>query len=120
MTGRLLYDPDCGFCTASAHWLQGLGLDATVEPMTPALLSELGVDAERAAREIPFVADNGTVSHGARAIGLALTSGPAWCRPVGWLLVHPPVRWLADPAYRLVARYRHRLPGGTGACRLNP
>jgi predicted DCC family thiol-disulfide oxidoreductase YuxK len=28
------------------------------------------------------------------------------------------VRPLADAVYRVVARYRHRLPGGTPACRM--
>ncbi|NBR22590.1 MAG: hypothetical protein EBU08_02135 [Micrococcales bacterium] len=28
------------------------------------------------------------------------------------------LRWFAAPTYRLVAKYRHKLPGGTPACKL--
>ncbi|GHF18137.1 hypothetical protein GCM10011600_18840 [Pseudolysinimonas yzui] len=42
-------------------------------------------------------------------------------RTVGWrflghLLVTPPFSWAAAMAYALIARFRHRLPGGTPAC----
>lgn len=119
MAGRLLYDPDCGFCTRCATWLDGRGLRASIEPMTPALLQELGIDAERAGREIPFVADDGSITHGAAAVGRALATGPQPLRTLGLLLSHAPARWLANPVYRWVAAHRHELPGGTAACRLD-
>lgn len=118
MTGRLLYDPDCGFCTRCAAWLEGRGLHASVEPITPEMLQASGIDEERALREIPFVSDDGTVTHGAAAIGRALATGPQPLRTVGLLLCHAPVRWLANPVYRWVATHRHELPGGTAACRM--
>ena len=48
---------------------------------------------------------------------LLRTSHRAW-RLIGRLLQLPPVRALAWPGYRWVARNRHRLPGGTAACAL--
>ena len=48
---------------------------------------------------------------------LLRTSHRGW-RLVGWLLRRRPVRALAWPGYRWVARNRHRLPGGTAACAL--
>jgi predicted DCC family thiol-disulfide oxidoreductase YuxK len=44
-------------------------------------------------------------------------------RDLGWrlagtVLAVPPVRALAWPVYRWVARHRHQLPGGTAACEL--
>jgi predicted DCC family thiol-disulfide oxidoreductase YuxK len=38
---------------------------------------------------------------------------------LGWLLLVPPVSWLAIPVYALVARYRYRMPGSTDACRID-
>lgn len=116
----LLYDPDCGFCTASAAWLGRRRLGAAIEPMRGAVLAALGVDAERGAREIPFVEASGRVSYGHAAIGRALaTGGPGW-RLAGWLLLHPPTSWLARAGYAAIARNRHRLPGSSAACRLDP
>ncbi len=118
----LLYDADCGFCTASAGWLGRRSLRTAISPLHRADLAALGVDADRARREIPFVeaGESGTrVSYGHIAIGRGLsTGGPGW-RLAGWLLLHPPVSWLARPAYALVARNRHRLPGSTAACRID-
>ena len=34
--------------------------------------------------------------------------------------IQPPLRWLAPYLYRLIARNRHRLPGGTPACAIRP
>lgn len=119
----LLYDADCGFCAASARWLRRLRLGASIRPLQRADLAALGVDAERARRQIPFVEPSSSavrVSYGHVAVGRALaTGGPGW-RLAGWLLLHPPVSWLARPAYALVARNRYRLPGSTAACRIEP
>lgn len=117
----LLYDADCGFCTASANWLGRRGLRAAIEPLQRADLQTLGVDAERARREIPFVdaADPARVSYGHLAVARALaTGGPVW-RLVGRLLQHPWLSWAARAGYALVARNRHRLPGSTTRCRLD-
>ena len=86
----LLYDADCGFCTASAGWLGRRSLRTAISPLHRADLAALGVDADRARREIPFVeaGESGTrVSYGHIAIGRALsTGGPGW-RLAGWLLL---------------------------------
>jgi hypothetical protein len=37
-------------------------------------------------------------------------------RPVGALILLPPISWLAAGVYRLIANNRYRLPGGTPAC----
>ncbi len=80
-------------------------------------LPALSVDAARAAREIPAVLADGRVVYGARAIGEAMRFGPPWLRAAGWLM-RGPLAWPAALVYRVVARFRHRLPGGTGECRL--
>ncbi|MGL4339972.1 MAG: thiol-disulfide oxidoreductase DCC family protein [Rhodoglobus sp.] len=43
----------------------------------------------------------------------------AW-RFAGRLLATPPVSWLAATGYHLIAKNRHRLPGGTPACAMPP
>ena len=113
---HLLYDADCGFCSRSASWLAAWGVPG-VRSMQSVDLPSLGVDAARAGREIPAVLADGRVVYGARAIGEALRFGPLWLRVAGWL-VRGPLAWPAALVYRVVARFRHRLPGGTGECRL--
>ncbi|MBK8460695.1 MAG: DUF393 domain-containing protein [Micropruina sp.] len=117
-SGTLLYDADCGFCTRSAGWFRVLAPGVGVEAMTANRLAELGVDPERASREIPFVGE--AISYGAEAIGRALAAGRWPWRGIGLLIAQPPVLWVARPIYRLVAKNRHRLPGGQAECRLDP
>jgi hypothetical protein len=52
------------------------------------------------------------------AIAKALMAGGRRRQLLGRALLIPPVSWMARPAYWLVARYRHRMPGATDACRL--
>lgn len=116
--GRLLYDPDCGFCTAAANRIRPWCGRNVVVPMTAAELVGGQVDADRARREIPFVDDDGRVRYGAAAIGAALLDGGVPARVVGTLLASRAGSVVANPIYRIIARHRHRLPGGTPACTL--
>ncbi len=67
-----------------------------------------------------WIGPDGTSWRGHRAIGKALEAGRGWRRPAGWLVLAPPVSWLAARVYRVVVKYRYRLPGGTPACRVAP
>ncbi|WP_390624259.1 thiol-disulfide oxidoreductase DCC family protein [Fodinicola feengrottensis] len=48
---------------------------------------------------------------------MLVSAGRGW-RPLGHFLALRPVRWVADPLYRLIARNRSHLPGGTPYCSL--
>ncbi|WP_415105322.1 thiol-disulfide oxidoreductase DCC family protein [Propioniciclava sp.] len=113
----VLYDSDCGFCTRSSQWLARITA-ARVEPLQAADLGALGVSPERAEREMPAVLASGAVVYGADAVAAALASGPWWARVGAFLLRVPGLHWGAGMVYGWVARNRHSLPGGTGACRL--
>lgn len=113
----VLFDSDCGFCTRSAERLRRIST-ARVEPLHAADLAVLGVSPERAEREMPAVLASGAVVYGTDAIAAALASGPWWARAASVLVRVPGLRALAQVIYRWVARNRHRLPGGTGACKL--
>ncbi len=57
---------------------------------------------------------------GHRAVAAALRHGsPAW-QQVGRILDADALAPLASAGYDLVARNRHRLPGGTPACAADP
>lgn len=119
----LVYDGDCGFCTASATWIasrwKGPAPPEAVagQRLGPEGLERLGLSAGDVARAAWWV-EGGRAFGGHRAVGRALVAaGGGWGR-VGRILLSPPMRPLAAVGYRIVARYRYRLPGATPACRV--
>ena len=120
-TPVLIYDGDCGFCTSSAAWIRARWRRDCVavswQELGESRLAALGltvVDVESAA----WFADGNQLLRGERAVAAALKlAGPGW-RALGSVMDTVPIRWLAAIGYRLVARYRHMLPGSTDACRL--
>jgi predicted DCC family thiol-disulfide oxidoreductase YuxK len=117
----LFFDGDCGFCTRSAELLRRLRVDADIEPWQFSDIGRYGITPDEATEAVQFVDAAGRVSSGHRAIAGVLRTGGALLRLVGVILVLPGVSQVAGLVYRLVARYRYRLPGGTPACapRLN-
>ena len=115
----LVYDGDCAFCTTSARWLaKRLPDDTEVVPWQQLDdLAALGLSQEDVQREAWWIDADGRAHGGHLAVGRSLiAAGGAW-RLAGWLLVVPPTSLVARVVYRLVARMRHRLPGGDQSCR---
>ncbi|MFD3698812.1 thiol-disulfide oxidoreductase DCC family protein [Streptomyces sp. NPDC058646] len=113
----LVYDGDCGFCTASVGAARRrLHPSCEFVAWQSADLGSLGVSQERAAYELLWVTPGGDVHGGAQAVAkLLLNSGRAW-GVLGAVLTLAPVRWIAHGLYRIIAINRSRLPGGTAAC----
>jgi predicted DCC family thiol-disulfide oxidoreductase YuxK len=116
--GRLvvLYDRDCGLCTATAgrlrRWdragrLRLLPLQEAASSGRPSLVA--------AARDLPLSAALHVVDERSGAIraGGDAALAIAAALPGGWITrpaaAIPPVRWLVGRAYGLVARNRHRI-----------
>lgn len=114
----LIFDGDCGFCTTSAKAGQRwLGLEH-VEPWQFLDLDVFGVTEVACTTAVQWVATDGSVVVAERAVIAALRhAGGVW-GVLGRLLGVSGVRQLAGVVYRVVAKYRYRLPGGTVACRL--
>jgi predicted DCC family thiol-disulfide oxidoreductase YuxK len=73
-------------------------------------LSDLGLTREQAEESVLFI-DGDCVLSGSRAVAAILRSG-RWPWPwIGAVVDFPVVRPVAQVGYRLVARYRGRLPG---------
>jgi predicted DCC family thiol-disulfide oxidoreductase YuxK len=114
---RFVYDGDCGFCSASARFIgRHIPARAEVVAWQRVDLAEMGLTAGECAAAVQWVGADGRRGAGPVAVGYLLRGAGGWWRPLGWLLFAPPVRWLAWPVYRWVARHRDRLPGGTPAC----
>jgi predicted DCC family thiol-disulfide oxidoreductase YuxK len=119
----LIFDGDCGFCTSSATWGAARlhrrdRRDAELRPWQYTDLAALGTTPERAAQEVLWVAPTGEVRGGAAAVASWLRYAGGAYAVAGRAMELPGVRSLAAAVYRLVARNRHRLPGGTPACAL--
>ncbi len=115
-----MYDGDCGFCTSSAAWLDRHG-DCEIVPWQSLDLEALGLSEADVSSAAYWLDESGRpTARGAGAIAESLkTCGQPW-KAMAHLIELRPVRPLADVGYALVARNRHRLPGSTDACRLNP
>jgi len=116
--GILIFDGDCGFCTGAVDWLiRALPAPPASVPYQWTELSRYGLTESDASERVWLV----TATHqygGHLAAAAVLTHQPvAALRALGWLGRIPPWSWAASATYALVARYRHRLPGGTPACR---
>ena len=121
----LIFDGDCAFCTSSAQWLalrlrRSSGPNARLVPWQFTDLAALGTTAERAQREALWVATDGGIHGGAAAFAKWLKFRGGAYGVAGRLLDLPFVRKLAAAVYRLIARNRHRMPGGSPACALPP
>lgn len=116
----MIYDGDCGFCTVSARWLErGLPPAADVRPWQALDLGALGLTEHDVTTAAWWIDASGRSHRGSRGIARALAASRGWRKAVGWLLLAPPVSWLAVPLYAVVARNRHRMPGATDACRVD-
>jgi predicted DCC family thiol-disulfide oxidoreductase YuxK len=116
----LLFDGDCGFCSRTIA-IARRAVQPRIEfvPWQSADLAALGVTADRADREVLWISPvSGTVHGGARALAAMMMCGRKRWWWVGLVLRTPPVNWIAHGVYQVVAKNRHRLPGGTTACAL--
>ena len=116
----LVYDGDCGFCTTSAKWIERrLGDDVRVEMWQALDIESMGLSTSDVSTAAYFVDPDGTLHRGHAGIGRSLEHMSPPFRAAGWAMQRPPISWAAQPVYRLVAKYRHKLPGATDACRIN-
>jgi predicted DCC family thiol-disulfide oxidoreductase YuxK len=113
----LVYDGDCAFCRrAVAVALSQMKVACRAVPWQQADLAGLGLSADEAAEAVWWVEPGVRKVKGHQAVAAALRHGRPAMRPVGRLLEAPSLAHVAAAGYDLVARNRHRLPGGTPAC----
>ena len=121
----LIFDGDCSFCTSSATWISRPAgrrgePNARLVPWQFTDLAALGTTADRAQREVLWVTPDGEVFGGAAAIARWLRFRGGAYAGAGRLMEAPVLRTLVAAVYRLVAKNRHRMPGGSPACALPP
>jgi predicted DCC family thiol-disulfide oxidoreductase YuxK len=115
----MVFDGDCAFCST---WMNRLERTLPRFPRsTPhqwADLDALGLTSDDVTRYAWYITPTRQYA-GHLAFSALLRAQPAVAlRFAGQLLATPPFSWAAALGYRLISANRHRLPGGTPACRL--
>jgi predicted DCC family thiol-disulfide oxidoreductase YuxK len=115
----LIYDGDCAFCQRCVDLGARLPAAVRSEPYQLLEPGAYGLTPDQVRSAAWWIGPDGSPRRGHRAVAAVLLDQPArgW-RAVGWVIDHPPVSPLAAGLYALVARFRHRLPGGTAQCRV--
>lgn len=119
MRPLLVFDGDCAFCTTWTNRLRdALPVFPDAQPWQWLDLDALGLSHDDVTN-YAWVLAGGRRFRGHLAFSALLRMQPRISlRFAGWLLATPPVSWAAAVGYHLIARFRHRLPGGTPACAL--
>ena len=119
----LIYDGDCQFCQLSLEFgIKNLRIFPQYVAFQKINPKEFGLTEEQVRSQIWLAPKHPAVGAslgGHLAAGAILGLQPSlWLRALGWLASTPPTSWVADFIYRLIAANRHRLPGGSRACKL--
>jgi predicted DCC family thiol-disulfide oxidoreductase YuxK len=121
----LIYDGDCGFCTHSVKFMRKRLKKPFEEPFEVVSwqsiddLSKYLLTQEDVQQRVYFIHENGQALGGAAALSeVGLHMKMPW-RLLARLARIPGLNFIAERIYRVVARNRHRLPGGTAACAID-
>jgi predicted DCC family thiol-disulfide oxidoreductase YuxK len=85
-------------------------------------MAEYSLTAEQTMTQVWYIdhnIDSITISGGAAAVNDSLRH-VWWLKPFTYLYSLPGIRQLQDRLYRWVADNRHRMPGSTAACEIEP
>lgn len=120
-TNILIFDGDCGFCTTTANFIVKRSTTPIVSHAWQLTdVSRFGLTEAEVSKRVYFIT-GGHAFGGHQAFAQILwTQRNPVIKAVGLILTVPPFCWLGNLGYWLIARYRHRLPGGTPACAVRP
>jgi predicted DCC family thiol-disulfide oxidoreductase YuxK len=116
----LIWDGDCAFCARSVQFIQRrMRTSANIVEHQKADLKVLGLTTEQCNQALQWVNSEGQISSGSRAVSKLLkTANGAW-PALGVFIDLPIIRLVSSAIYKLIAKNRQHLPGGTAACALD-
>ncbi|MEI8024377.1 MAG: DUF393 domain-containing protein [Actinomycetota bacterium] len=116
----LIWDGDCAFCARCVQFIQKrIRTSAKIVAHQKTDLKVLGLTTEQCNQALQWVNGEGRIRSGSRAVAeLLKTANSVW--PVlGVLIDLPIIRLFSSAIYKLIAKNRQHLPGGTAACALD-
>jgi predicted DCC family thiol-disulfide oxidoreductase YuxK len=120
MRALMIFDGDCGFCTASVNVIRRwIHPDCDIEPWQFTAIEEFDLTPEECTTAVQFVTGDRNVYSGSRAVMQMLRTAPLPWPVLGAIGDAPGVAFIADRVYRWIATNREKLPGSTPACAVN-
>ncbi len=120
MRPLMIFDGDCGFCTASVNvirrWIRP---DCDIEPWQFTAIEEFNLTPEECSTAVQYVDSARQVHSGSRAVMRMLRDAPVPWPVLGAIGDAPGIAWVADRTYKWIALNRYKLPGSTPACAVN-
>lgn len=116
----LIFDGDCGFCTSSANFaVEHSKVKLEAVPYQWSALEKFGLTEVETQKKVYLnVAGQNYAGH--KGVAKLLRLQPNWLlKIIGVLAIIPPISLISAGLYFLTAKYRHKLPGGTPACKLS-
>lgn len=118
-TAVLIYDGDCAFCNRSLEFgLRHLRWFPAARPFQEISTDDFGLTSSHVEQSIWLVSNDQKLAGHKAAAWILRQQKSILHRALGVLILAGGP--LSALAYRLIAKNRHRLPGGTAACEIEP
>jgi len=115
----VIYDGDCAFCSTAARFAQRkVAPTLSYSPYQRTDLTKYGISTVEAQSSLKFVKTNGEVVSAQKAVSQIMKCGNSFWKAFGVITELPGINLLAALGYKLTAKYRHKLPGGTPTCKM--
>ena len=116
----LIWDGDCAFCARCVGFIERrVKTEAKIVAHQKADLLQLGLTTEQCSAALQWVFRDSTIRSGSRAVAALLRSSNFGWAILGVAIDLPVVRLISSAIYKLIAKNRQHLPGGTAACALD-
>jgi predicted DCC family thiol-disulfide oxidoreductase YuxK len=116
----LIFDGDCSFCSSSARVLEKITRKkVNVTPYQRVDLTQFGLTNAECEQAVQFVSSS-KKSSGHLAIADALIASRNLWSIAGLIMKLPVITSAGFLIYGWVSNNRHKLPGGTPACQIEP
>ena len=116
----LIWDGDCAFCARCVGFIERrVKTEAKIVAHQKADLLQLGLTTEQCNAALQWVFRDSTIRSGSRAVAALLRSSNFGWAILGVAIDLPVARLISSAIYKLIAKNRQHLPGGTAACALD-
>lgn len=116
----LIWDGDCAFCARCVGFIERrVKTEAKIVAHQKADLLQLGLTTEQCNAALQWVFRDSTARSGSRAVAALLRSSNFGWAILGVAIDLPVVRLISSAIYKVIAKNRQHLPGGTAACALD-